>query len=152
MPTMLIWFMDGPSSLDAVGAPCTSRRVAYSSWHRGGRVHPISYENPCLFPSWWQATPPCGSWALPGEWRRRRPGKNTGLGVISPLLAGLFRLVLQFSGKLGRQLQGLGELIEPGAFHGVLLVNHRHADQVHFAGRLGRVGLTRQGLGIQRCA
>ena len=22
-----------------------------------------------------------GSWALPGEWRRRRPGKNTGLGV-----------------------------------------------------------------------
>src|SRR5690554_2354580 len=35
MPTMLIWFMDGPSSLDAVGAPCTSRRVAYSSWHRG---------------------------------------------------------------------------------------------------------------------
>src|SRR5690554_6294543 len=85
----------------------------------------------------WSSDGAWGSWAVPGEWRRRRPGKNTGLGVISPLLAGLFRLLLQFSGKLGRQLQGLGQLIEPGAFHGVLLVDYRHADQVHLAGRLG---------------
>jgi len=28
------------------------------------------------FPSWWQAMPPCGRWALPGEWRRRRPGEE----------------------------------------------------------------------------
>src|SRR5699024_1554489 len=42
----------------------------------GGRVHPISYKKTVPpFSLGAGITPLCGSWALPGEWRRRRLGK-----------------------------------------------------------------------------
>ena len=58
-------------------------------------------------------------------------------------------MLFKLPGQIGFYLQGTGQLFQPGALHGILLVNHHRADDIDFPGGLGRIGVVCQSTGIQ---